>query len=217
MDDLRPFLTAAQELDTRVRATAPLVSASVHDTEVLVEQSTAEAVRALDVDAVAATIPDGVSDDLLAPVLVVYSELVSRVRAMSGFGYAGTYARDAESSDGEQMVACLTNGSEAARRFAGDLAAVRAAAEAAPPVADVDPTSTTAATLAVRIEDIDLRNSGCGGCGGYLVDGLAPVTWADGSTTTRTGSVGTQGEPDGIAFTATYDPVDGWTVVLNAC
>ncbi|WP_448630854.1 hypothetical protein [Cellulomonas soli] len=141
--DLAAFVAAATALDAQLRATAPLVGAAVRAETVVVEESTAAAVLALDVLPVRESIPDGISDDVLRPVMVVYTGLVSRVRAMAGFTYAGTYPRTVDAADlaegawadeteGARMVACLANGSEPARRFDRDLAAVRAAAAAAP-------------------------------------------------------------------------------------
>lgn len=215
-DDLGPFLEAARSLDADLRSVALLVSSSVTESDVVVSESTADAVRGLDLAAVASTIPAGLPEDLLQPVLAVYSDLVSRTWAMTGFQTAGTYARTPgadDDSEGDAMVECLTNGSAAARQLEGDVAAVETAAAGAEPVEDVAPTSSRAATLAARIAEVNLRNSGCAGCGGYVPTALSPVVWDDASevSITRTGLV------DGVAFTATYDPAAGWAVEINAC
>lgn len=75
------------------------------------------------------------------------------------------------------VLSCLRNGSPAAAHFARDLAAARALAARAAQIATKSPRSRAAADLAIRIREIDLDNSGCASCGGYVVTRLSTVRW----------------------------------------
>jgi hypothetical protein len=197
----------------------------------VVDAQTAAAVKAIDYSAAASTIPAGMPAQLMRQVLTTYSDLVSRTLAMSRFRYADrTYSRvPAEGelglAEGEDMVQCLTNGSQAAQRFEADLAAVVATAGSAAPLRALEPTSLAHPELQARLEEIDVRNGGCGACGGQVVTRSSSIVWddADASATTRTGTIVYEpGEAGteygwGMAFTATYAPGTGWTVDIHVC
>lgn len=230
--DLAAFVDAAAELDRRLRATASLVNAGIHADAVVVDGPTAAAVQGLTLTAVASAVPAGLPPELMRPVLTTYSDLASRAQAMSSFRVADrTYSRVAPEgaagpAEGEQMVACLANGTVAAQRFAADLAAVVTAARSTPPVPAVDAASLARAELQVRLAEIGSRNGGCGACGGYVATRLSTIQWDDAATSaaTRTGTILPEAsagpgaaDPDGVSFTAVYSPGTGWTVMLNAC
>jgi hypothetical protein len=226
LGDLAGFVDAAREVDTRLQAATRLINASVRTDAVVVDERTAAAVKAIDTDMVAAAIPAGMPAELMRQVLTVYSELVSRTRALTYFGYAGTSSRlspagETALAEGEHLVQCLANGSPAAYRFEADLAAVGTTAGAMAPLQAVDEASLVAAELEALLTEIELRNGGCGSCGGYVATTLSSIIWDDAApgATTRTGSVVSplDGAESGIAFTATYVPGQGWTVELRAC
>jgi len=221
LDDLTAFLDEARAADARLRAAATLVSATVGDTAVVVDAVTAAAVTAAEPTTVAAAIPSGMQDPLLLPVLTAYSGLVSRWAAMARYATAATIPRDPSVPNdwGEETVACLGNGSAAARGFEADHEAVVAAASLYQPLRPVAPDSLAAAELQERISEIRLRNVGCESCGGYLATALSSIAWDPaGDPTTRTGTSSLPGEEGpGVGFTATYTPDDGWTIRINAC
>ena len=231
LDDLATFIDAARGLDARLHAATPLINASVHADVVVVDAQTAAAVRAVDLATVTPTIPAGMPTGLMRQVLTVYSDLVSRTLAVSRFSFADrTYSRtpsDAEMglSEGEEMVQCLANGSQAAHRFDADLAALVATAGATAPLPTLDLTSLAHPELQARLQEIVARNGGCGACGGYVATRPSSIVWDDATptATTRDGTI--VYEPDetgadddsGISFTATYSPGIGWTVNIHAC
>ena len=107
---------------------------------------------------------------------------------------------------------CLKNGSAPARSFAADLTAARAAAAQAPPVPATSPTSRAAADLAVRLQYVQLANSGCMNCGGARFTTLT-VTW---HPINQAGELW-DGDVDTIPFAAHYTAGSGWTVQIDAC
>jgi hypothetical protein len=92
---------------------------------VRVSAETADAVKAADMHAAAATIPAGLSTELLTATIVVYSELVSRSDAMALFRSPGVYDRrhvdPRVAPNAEQLLQCLAHGTAAARAFPADL------------------------------------------------------------------------------------------------
>lgn len=220
--DVAAFVDAAREADALLRQAATLVSASVGPDAIVVDAATAAAVTAAEPTDVAVAIPAGMPDELLLPVLTAYSELVSRWAAMNRYVEKQTIPRDATdpSDRGESTVVCLSNGSAPAAAFGGDLETVVAVARSTPPLEAVAPDSLVSAELQQRIGEIDLRNSGCESCGGFVEHALATIVWAPAgdSTTTRTGTSSLPGEEGfGVGFTATYTPGNGWTIQINAC
>ena len=208
-DDLAAFVTTARAADTRLRHAAVAVNGAVRATSLVVDDRTAQAVKASSPSAVAAAIPAGMPPKLLRAVLLAYSDLVSRNRAMRSFWTAGTYPRDPLYDD---TMRCLANGPPAKARFGADLAAVVTLARTTPPLPHVAATSKTSAELAVRLSIVLEANAGCDSCGGFVATKLSTVVWNDAApgATTRTGTI------DGISFTATFT-TGRWTVELNAC
>jgi len=227
LDDLAEFLDAARALDARLHIAAPLVSASIHADSVVIDAPTAAAVKALKSQTLVATIPAGMPKALLLPVLTTYSDLISRSYAMMSFGTPGTRTRIAEEgsmglAEGEDMYRCLANGSPAAARFEADLATVVATARSLPPLAHVGRADVASAEIKAILANIDLRNGGCAGCGGYVATTVPSVTWDDSSSATaRTGTVRAAGDPgepaEELPFDATYAPDTGWSINLHAC
>lgn len=209
LPDLAPFFAKARAVDTRLRTAALRINAGVGATRITFDASTVAAVRAADPVAVLDAIPAGIERPLLRAVLTVYSDLVSRHRAMA-YVRVGTF--DLAGTDGAEILRCLRNGHAAAVRFLDDLREAERLAGASDPAGRVSPTSRVAAELAVRAADIRLRNSGCGECGGYVATSWPAVRWDDAASGTRyTGTVAA------VAFVATYDRDRRWTVRLNAC
>jgi len=214
--DLAPFFAAAAHEDAKLKVAATLVNRGIGKTAVTFDQATVDAVHGLDPKAVSATIPNGIEPGLKRAVLLVYSDIMSRRMAMSRVGNVGTYPM----SDYGDLLTCLHNGSLAAARYPGDLAAARELAAQSPPVVSVPADSRSAEDLAVRLNEIDLQNSGCGSCGGYTPTELVPVTLYSQPTYYPRGHVnvdGTIGANGGVGFTARYNAATGWTVQLIAC
>jgi hypothetical protein len=201
LGDLAAFIDAAREVDTRLHAATPLINASIQTDAVMVDERTATAVTAIDFSAVASAIPAGMPADLMRQVLTVYSDLVSRTLAVSGFRFADrTYSRIP---------------SEAVVTTAGST----------PPLPALDPTSLAYPELEARLQEIVGRNGGCGACGGHVATRSSSIVWdpAAPSATTRNGTI--VHAPDetgidedwGVSFTAVYAPGEGWTVEIHAC
>jgi hypothetical protein len=207
-DQLAGFFSAAGALDSQLRHAAALVNEGVSPTSMTFPSATLAAVSALSANEVARTIPPGLSAGLLRQTLLVYSGLESRTTSLRAVTmHSDHHPLKISSGDGAYVYRCLRNGGPAAVRFSADLAGLRAAALAAPPVTPAGPDSRAAAELAVRIQDIGLRNSGCMSCGGFVATTLAPVVW-----TSQSG-----GTINDIRFQVTYHAGAGWEAAIWAC
>jgi len=209
--DLTGFLSAARLADQRIRHAAQLVSNGVGRTEIRFDRVTLDAVQASRPQTVAGTIPPGLDAPLLRAVLLVYSDLLARSAAFNRVLEVGTEPHPVGDPMAQQVMACLAGGAAVAGHFAADLDSLQAVARATAPGPVVSPRSRAAAELAVRLTDLDLRNNGCGACGGERFPELQPIRW------TATNDSGYTGTVAGIRFTAAYRPGSGWQVELAAC
>ncbi len=218
--DLAAFVSSAGTVDRRLRAAAAAVNGGITADLLTITQPTRDAIATADPAAAAATIPAGLGPDLMRTVLLVQSDLVARSWALRGFERAfeptGTATVARSDPNAEEAMRCLGNGSAAAADFAADLLRVRSAAAAAPPVPAVAPDSRAAGDLAVWLRTVNLRNSGCGSCGGQRMASLPPITWGE-TGPQFPGDLDWNGDIDGVAFHATFVAGQGWTVVLRAC
>jgi len=222
LDDLTAFFTAAAEIDQELKAAAVDANGAIGTTQITISQSTLDAIATADPTPAARDIPAGLPSDVMLPVLMVQSDLVSRYWAFRGFVQAkpGTVPRanplPGTLSAADYLLLCLGSGSKAASSFSADVTAARTAASQAPPVVPVDPSSQTAADLAIWLHYIIGSNSGCMECGGSRFTALLPITWHPVAPLTPGGN-GWDGDMAGGLFTAHYSPVQGWTVQFNAC
>ena len=222
-DDLAAYFTAAQTVDTRLRAAAAVVNGDIGKTQLTVNRSTTDAIAAADPTGAAQAIPAGPTPDLLLPVMLVQSDLMSRFYALRGFERAinGTSGTVVPLSDqlAQDALSCLGNGTQAAASFAADLAVARATAAKAPPVTVAAPDSRTAADLAVLLQNLVGRNSGCMSCGGERETSLPTITWY--ATRMPAGFHGHPGPVDGnvngVDFLANYTLGTGWDIQAYAC
>lgn len=207
-DQLAGFFSAAGALDSQLRQAAALVNGGVGKTSMSFPPATQAVVSALSTKEVARAIPAGLPAELLRQTLLVYSGLESRTTSLRGVPMFGDESPlKLSSQDGKYVYGCLRNGAPAAARFTADLAALRAAALAAQPIALAAPDSRAAAELALRVQAINLHNSGCMECGGFVATTLAPVVW-----TSRSG-----GTVNGIQFQVIYHAGTGWEARIWAC
>lgn len=227
-DGLAAFFAAAEQQDAQLRAAAALINSGVSASTITLTMKAKAAVVAIDPADVARTIPAALDPGLQRAVLVVYSELDSRREAMrrvadrvSEPGTTVLARNGTEVGGGIDLMRCLANGAPAAARYPVDVASARALAQRTPAAPSASPQSRAAADLALRIALINGHNIGCDSCGGFVTNGLEPVTWQpvtiagihwDG---TIGGSSSTPGA--GITFQATYLAGKGWQVRLNAC
>lgn len=225
---MEAFAAAARTQDTRLREAARLINGGISARTLTVTSQTAKAVRAVDLQSVATTIPAGLSDDLLTGTILVYSELVSRSDAMSHFRFPETYDRQHVDPhvipNADQMLACLSHGAPAAQAFAADLQALERFAHTRPPVDVAAPTSRAAAEVAVQVALVNKVNGCSDECGGVVLRRLTTVRWvADPSGKTKaSGTLGESVRGPGfdvshVSFEATYQPSQGWTVNIRAC
>ncbi len=207
-DQLAGFFSAAGALDSQLKHAAALVNAGVGKTSMSFPPITRAVVSALSTKEAARTIPAGLPAELLRQTLLVYGGLESRMTSLRGVSMFGDESPlKLSSQDGEYVYRCLGNGAPAAARFTTDLAALRAAALAAAPITLSAPGSRAAADLALRIQAINLHNSGCMECGGFVATTLAPVVW-----TSQSG-----GTVNGIQFQVIYHAGAGWEARIWAC
>ncbi len=216
-----PFLRTASAIDAEIRAAAVKVNAGFHGDVIVIPESAARAVRALDPERLARVIPAGAPEQLERAALEIYANLVSRTDAL-GVGYSDTGPISRTSQEGQEMLADLSNGSTPARNFPTDLAAVRTLAARTPAFAPAAPSSRTAANVFVRARYIDEYNGGCDTHGGWVPRPmpLVEVRWGrtGGVTAPWDGVVGVRQVEDwGIWFDATYLGGHVWSVELNAC
>ncbi len=220
VDDLADFFAATAELDGQLKTAAAAINAGMTETHVVVDPTTVELVLAArqQIDEVNASIPAGMEPELLRAALLVYSDLVSRTYAMKGWStpppHSGSDPIPLHETD---VLACLSNGSTAAARYPGDLAALRSLARSTPPVTarrrlpggrrPRGPPSSIVNTNSCR----DL-------CGGYIATELADIRFeksptVDPQTSDRTdGYIGR--DPHGIPFQTDYEAGVGWTVEI---
>lgn len=212
-DQLSGFLAAAQSLDNQEHHAAALVNGGVGRTRLNFPPATVQAVTALSAVPLARSIPAGLPPELLRRTLLVYSDLVSRERSL---GVVTRYVSPmpAGGEEAGEVLHGLSHGAPAAARFDADLAALRTLARSAPPVTVAGPGSRAAGDVAVRVRDIDLRNSGCAASGGTVVTTLAEVVW---QPKYEPGIGHSDGTIDGIRFRAGYEEGRGWEVELWAC
>jgi hypothetical protein len=207
-DQLAGFFSAAEAADSQLRQAAALVNEGIGTTSMNFPPATLAAVKALSTKEVAQAIPAGLPTELLRQTLLVYSDLESRTVSLARVSaYSDEYPLKLSSQDGKYVYTCLGNGAPAAARFGADLAGLRAAALAAPPVTPAAPDSRAAAELALRLLSIDKHNSGCDACGGFVATTLAPVVW-----TSQSG-----GTINGIRFAVIYHAGTGWQAEIWAC
>ena len=128
--------------------------------------------------------------------------------------FSDEYPLPRSSGDGKYVYGCLGNGGPAAARFGADLAAARALAGETPPVTPPAPDSRQAAELALRVYQIEHRNSGCMECGGYVFTTLSPIVW---QPKDEPGVGRSDGYINGIRFRADYHAGEGWSVTIWAC
>jgi hypothetical protein len=210
-DQLAGLFAGASRMDARLRGAAELINGGVRRDVIVLDPATVAAVGAIEPRTLVRAIPGGADGALLRSVLLVYSDLVSRKRAMSRVvQYSDLSPLPRTGSEAKDLITCLGNGHAAATRFSADLAAARALAARSAPVAVVAPGSRRAAELAVRVQFVWLANAGCDACGGVVLTELLPLVW--------TGGPGDyHGTLDGVEFRADYAKGTGWTVNFNAC
>ncbi len=213
-EDLAPFFAAARSSDARIRAAAAAINrGGVGRSTIHFDRSIRAVIKAAVPDQAAAAIPAGLDPDLLRAVLLVHSELVARAAAFNGvyeFTYEPVPVTDRRSVE---MLGAFAAGSAIAKRYPGDLAALRTLATTSPPINAARPDSRKAAELALHIALINEANNGCGGNGGAVFTALRPIVWK--AIVTDYGRF--DGTIAGIRFTATYTPGVGWKAELNAC
>lgn len=214
-DQLATFFAAAQAVDGQLRHAAVLVNQGVGKKSLNFSPEAIAAVKALDTSAAARAIPAGLPPELLRRTLLVYSDLVARHLALARIAeFRSEYPLSRSTFDGNYLVRCMGNGATPAARFGADLAAARALAGQTPPVTPPAPDSRAAAELALRIHQVELRNSGCMECGGYVFTTLSPIVWQPKDEPEAGHS---DGYIDGIRFAADYHAGKGWSITIWAC
>ena len=203
---LAPFFAAATTLDRQLHTAAAAINRSGPPWPA-VSDAVAATVRAADLAPVATSIPAGLPIALRRSVVLVYSDLASRRYAMADFSVAGTVdPRTYPNSD--DMLHHLGNGHAAAARFAADLAATRALADATPALPTLPATSREAAEAQLYARYVEEANGGCDSRGGHLMTELPEIVW--------NGEPGT-GTVAGVPFTADLGADGAWHVRLIAC
>lgn len=211
-DSLAAYFGAAEATSHALAAAARKINEGVGRDRLSFDQATVDAVAAADPAPAAKLIPAGLDPALLQAVLLTQSELTSRYFAMRRVRTGTFPTNELEAKD---VLLCLGLGANPAARFAADLAAAKALAGSLPLATPIAADSRPAAELAIRLQDLLLRNSGCDSCGGSVVTELTPIVWAQ--QPSWSGDLAWDGNIGGIAFRAIYAPTDGWRIELNAC
>jgi hypothetical protein len=214
-DDLAPYFSAAQSLSQQLAAAAVLINSGIHANTMSFDQTTLDAITAIDPSSAAKQIPAGIPPDLLRAVLRVQSELVSRRAAFNTV--------TSHPTDRPYVLSCLANGAPAAARFAGDLAAARSLAARTPPIAVAGPTSRPAADLAIYLQYFEGVNMCCGSCGGVIATELPVISWVPPTGRTWAPPHGWNGtlkatptSTETLPFSAQYLSGKGWSVQFAA-
>jgi hypothetical protein len=213
VEPLEPFLAAAATLDAQLQEAATAINGGGPPWTGVTQQM-ADAVQAADIGPVATAVPAGLPHDLLQKVVLVYSDLSSRRRAMESFSSAPDFPyRPID------PLAELANGHAAAVRFDDDLAALRTLAESTPPVTIAAHDSQEAAEALLYLRYVDLANGGCDSRGGAVVTDLPDLDWIHSEVPDATpeGKSEFDGHIGGIQFTADLDTNGSWRIVIQAC
>jgi hypothetical protein len=210
-DSLAAYFEAADSVHRKLAAAAIKINRGFSTSRVSFDQATVDTVAAADPAPAAILIPPGLDPALLRAVLLTQSELVSRHSAMVRVR-VGTFP--ANGADAKDLLRCLGLGAKAAARFPTDLASARALAVSTPPLTPASNDSRAAAELAIRLQDITLRNRGCDSCGGAVLTELLPIVWVQ--LPSSPGVPPWDGSIGGVPFRATHD-AEGWHIELNAC
>ena len=203
---LAPFFTAATTLDRQLHAAAAAINRAGPPWPT-VSDAVATAVRAADLAPVATSMPAGLPPGLLRSVVLVYSDLASRRYALADFSVPGTVDPHAFPNS-DDMLHHLGNGHAAAARFADDLAATRALADATPAVPALPASSREAAEVQLHARYVEGINGGCDSRGGHIMTELPRIVW--------NGKPG-NGTIAGVPFTADLRTDGTWHVRLIAC
>ena len=203
---LAPFFTAATTLDRQLHAAAAAINRSGPPWPA-VSDTVAAAVRAADLAPVATSIPAGLPTGLRRSVVLVYSDLASRRYAVADFTVAGTVDPHAFPNS-DDMLHHLGNGHAAAARFADDLVATRALADATPALPALPASSREAAEIQLHARYVEGINGGCDSRGGHIMTELPRIAW--------NGKPG-NGTIAGVPFTADLGADGTWHVRLIAC
>ncbi|MCU7729052.1 hypothetical protein ODJ79_35515 [Actinoplanes sp. KI2] len=207
---LAGFISQARVLDSRLRRAATLINGGVHKDVIVLAPATVAAVDDINPRTLVPHIPSGMSPSLQRAVMLVYSDVVSRRLAMRRVTEYAEYAPlPREGTMATELVASLGNGAPAARRFNGDLAALRHQAATSAPVRVAPRSSRSTAEVLLRTLYIDMLNGGCDSSGGGVLTTLPPIVW--------THAGGFDGTINGISFKADYSASTGWKVMINAC
>ncbi len=206
-DQLTRFVQAAKTMDLQLRHAAELINAAgppwTSRPSAVVESS----VEAASLTAVSATIPSGMSSELLRRTILVYSDLASRRFAMRFFGREGFPWVEPDPQMQSELIAALANGVPAAARFRADLNGLISTARSSPPFTPAPPASTDSADLLLLIEWTTKMNGGCESTGGSVIETLPTITW---NADHQGGTI------QGVGFKAQL--VNGsWQVMTLAC
>ncbi len=214
-DQLAGFFAAAQVADGQLRHAAVLVNQGVGKKSLDFSPEALTAVKALDMSLVARAIPVGLPPELLRRTLLVYSDLEARTVALARiYEFRSEYPMPLSEFNGKYLYRCMGNGATPAARFNGDLAAARALAGQSSPVTPPAPDSRAGAELALRVHEINLRNSGCMECGGYVFTTLSSIVWEPENEPVIGHS---DGYINGIRFRVDYHAGHGWSATIWAC
>jgi hypothetical protein len=214
-DQLAGFLAAAGRMDVQIRTAAALINTGIGPQSIRLTGATVEAVKAIDPQALARTIPGAMPARLQQQVLLLFSDLASRRYSFNEVLLYQDGQPIARTTDvGKHLVDTLGYGAPAAARYPGDLAATRTLAASLPPLAVAAPDSRASAAVAVQTTYIMEANSGCGSAGGWIETKPVPLVWKQG---TDFSGQRTDGTIAGILFWADYRPGLGWQVTIEAC
>ena len=174
---LATFFIAAQRADQALRSSAAAINTNLKDSPAKVTPATSQAFRTAEGAALTAeqAMPIGLDDQLMLPLLTVESDLTARLEALRAYPHAFNQPAGATAAEHTFALRCLGNGDSAARRFAADLARLKARAAAHDPIRIQELHTRAGLVLAVQLEHIRSLNQCDNECGGVVVTELMPV------------------------------------------
>jgi len=216
---LAPYLAQVGATDASLRTAAADVNGDVGATTLNLATATRAAIEAAAPTTAGNAIPAGLPGALLQRVMLVQSDLVSRWAALVGYSrIEGTTPLIRTDPSAQRALECLANGAAAAAATHADTGALEAAAAGIPPIAVAAPDTEAAADIQILLQDLELRNLGCAGCGGARDTALPPVEWYPSPKPSPiSGLPAADGTVGSVEFTATYAPAAGWQITIHAC
>ncbi len=218
LDTLGPYLTQVAAVGASLKKAAAAVNGDIGAQTLTLSPSTDAAVVAADPTTAGNAIPAGLPPALLAVVMLVQSDLVSRWAALEGFRRLGSTPVARGDQQAQEALTCLANGGTAAASMSADTGALETAAARVPPVTPSASDSQDAADVRLLLQFLEGLNLGCASCGGQRYTTMPAIVWYPAPMpSTISGVPATNGTINGVEFSSSYTADGGWNIQIHAC